>query len=62
VEVLRAIRRLVRDECAQDLAEYAIALAVVTAAVALIAASLGGDVTSLWSQAAPKLRTVVDAE
>jgi len=57
-----SFRKLIRDERGQDLAEYAIALAVISLAVALIAVSLGTDVTSLWSQAGPKLQTVIDAE
>jgi Flp pilus assembly pilin Flp len=59
---LGLIRQLIRDERGQDLAEYAMALAVITAAVALIAASIGTDVQSLWSHAEPKLQTVIDAE
>jgi len=56
------ILQLIRDERGQDLAEYAIALAVITAAVGLIAAAMGTDVQSLWSQAEPKLQTVIDSE
>ena len=60
--MIRLIRQLVCDDRAQDLAEYAMALAVIAAAVGLIAVSIGGDVQSLWSQADPKLQTVIDAE
>ena len=44
-------RRLIRDERGQDLAEYAIALAVI-AAVQLV----GTNITSLWNQAATTLQ------
>ena len=53
--------RLIGDERAQDLAEYAIALAVITAAVGLIAVAVGSDVTTLWANAQPALQTVIDA-
>ena len=56
------IRKLIRDERGQDLAEYAIALAVITAAVGLIAAAMGTDVQSLWSQSQSTIETVVNSE
>ena len=56
------IRKLIRDERGQDLAEYAIALAVITAAVGLIAAAMGTDVQSLWSQGGSTIETVVNSE
>ena len=53
---------LLRENRGQDLAEYAIALAVITATVGLIAAAVGADVETLWSRARPILQTVIDAE
>jgi Flp pilus assembly pilin Flp len=55
-------RKLTRDERGQDLAEYAIALAVISLAVGLIAVSLGTDVQSLWSQGGATIETVVNSE
>ena len=56
------IRELIRDERGQDLAEYAIALAVITAAVGLIAAAMGTDVQSLWSKGQVPITNVVNSE
>ena len=55
-------RKLIRDERGQDLAEYAIALAVISLAVGLIAVSLGTDVQSLWSRGGATIETVVNSE
>jgi len=49
--MLTIMKKLVRDEQGQDLAEYAIALAVI-AAVQLV----GTRVTTLWNQAATTLQ------
>jgi Flp pilus assembly pilin Flp len=56
------LKTLARRDEGQDLAEYAIALAVIAVGVALIAIAIGGDVTTLWSNAQPTLQTVIDAE
>jgi Flp pilus assembly pilin Flp len=61
-EAMGLIRKLIRDERGQDLAEYAIALAVITAAVGLIATAMGTDVQSLWSQSQSTIETVVNSE
>ena len=61
-EAMGLIRRLIRDERGQDLAEYAIALAVISAAVGLIATAMGTDVQSLWSQSGSTIETVVNSE
>ena len=60
--LMRAAVTFLRDEDGQDLAEYAIALAVITIGATLIAAAIGGDITTLWSNAQPILTTVIDAE
>jgi len=48
--------RLIRDERGQDLAEYAIALAVITIAVIAAVQLVGTRVTTLWNQAASTLQ------
>jgi Flp pilus assembly pilin Flp len=45
------LKRLVRDEAGQDLAEYGIALAVIAAGVGLIVLAVGTSVNTLWSNA-----------
>ena len=60
--IMRTALRLVREEHGQDLAEYAIALAVIVIGVTLIAVAMGDDITTLWSNAQPVLATVIDAE
>jgi Flp pilus assembly pilin Flp len=51
-----AIKRLVRDESGQDLAEYAIALAVITLAVIAAVQLVGTRVGTLWNNAATTLQ------
>ena len=58
----RLLRRLGRREDGQDLAEYGIALAIITAGVGLIAFAIGTDVASLWSTGQTTIATVVAAE
>ena len=48
---MRAWIRLVRDDRAQDLAEYGIALAVIGILAAAAAIVIAQDVGTLWSQA-----------
>jgi Flp pilus assembly pilin Flp len=60
--MVRWTSAFVRDERGQDLAEYAIALAVIAVGVGLIAASIGEDVETLWANAQPVLQTVIDGE
>jgi len=50
------VGRLIRDEHGQDLAEYAIALAVITIAVIAAVQLVGTRVTTLWNQAASTLQ------
>jgi Flp pilus assembly pilin Flp len=45
------LRKVIRDESAQDLAEYGIALAVIGALTAAVVLALGSNVVSLWSAA-----------
>jgi len=50
------VRRMIRDERGQDLAEYAIALAVITIAVIAAVQLVGTNITNLWNQAASTLQ------
>lgn len=59
---MRSLRRLVREQSGQDLAEYGIAIAVIVIGVVLLAISIGDNVESLWSNAEPALETVINAE
>lgn len=54
--MLTIMKKLVRDESGQDLAEYAIALAVITLAVIAAVQLVGTRVTTLWNQAATTLQ------
>lgn len=56
------LRGLLREDRGQDLAEYAIALAVVAVGIGLIAVAIGTDVNQIWSHAEPPLQTVINAE
>jgi len=53
---MRFARQLIRDERGQDLAEYAIALAVITIAVIAAVQLVGTNITLLWNQAATTLQ------
>ena len=53
---MKFARRLIRDERGQDLAEYAIALAVITIAVIAAVQLVGTRLTTLWNQAATTLQ------
>ncbi len=49
--MVELIKRLLRDQTAQDLAEYGIALAVIGAGAAIAAVAIAGNVNTLWSMA-----------
>jgi Flp pilus assembly pilin Flp len=51
------LKKLVRDEAGQDLAEYGIALAVIAGGLGLIAVAIAGDVQTLWSNAQTEINT-----
>jgi len=53
---MNVARRLIHDERGQDLAEYAIALAVITIAVITAVQLVGTNVMALWNQAASTLQ------
>jgi Flp pilus assembly pilin Flp len=58
----RLLRSLLADDRAQDLAEYGIALAIIAIGVAAISVAIGTDVQTLWSNAQPDIRNVIDSE
>ena len=49
--MMNLIKKLVRDEKGQDLAEYGIALAVIAVGAGAVAVTLAGNVTTLWTNA-----------
>lgn len=51
------LKKLVRDEGGQDLAEYGIALAVIAGGLGLIAVAIATDVETLWSNAQSEIST-----
>jgi Flp pilus assembly pilin Flp len=53
---------IVRDDRAQDLAEYGIALAVIVIGVVLISVAISGNVQTLWTNAQTNIQSVIDAE
>lgn len=55
----RLLRGIRADERGQDLAEYGIALAVVSIGVALIVLSIGSAVSGLWQQGQQDIDQVV---
>ena len=60
--MLNLIKKLVRDEAGQDLAEYGIALAVIAVGAAVIAVAIGGNVNTLWDNAQTAVEAAVQAE
>ena len=57
--MLSLLRKLVREESAQDLAEYGIALAVIAVGAGLIAVAIAGDVSTLWANAQTAITSAV---
>ena len=49
--MLNLLRRLLREQTAQDLAEYGIALATISIVAVVVAVIIAGDVGTLWSRA-----------
>ena len=47
--MFRVLKKLIRDEEAQDLAEYGIALGVIVGFAGLIAVASAGQVNLLWA-------------
>ena len=55
----KLIKKLVRDEQGQDLAEYGIALAVVAVGAGAIAVAISGNVSTLWGNAQTAIAAAV---
>jgi Flp pilus assembly pilin Flp len=55
----KLIKKLVRDEQGQDLAEYGIALAVVAVGAGAIAVAISGNVSTLWGNAQTAIASAV---
>ncbi len=53
------IKKFVKEDLAQDLAEYGIALAIVATAAITAALLIKADVTTLWSQAQVAIHSAV---
>ncbi len=49
--MLNLLSRLLREQTAQDLAEYGIALATISIVAIVVAIIVAGDVGTLWSRA-----------
>ena len=49
--MLNLLERLLRDQIAQDLAEYGIALATISVVAIVVAIIVAGDIGTLWSKA-----------
>ena len=60
--MMTLIKKLVREEAGQDLAEYGIALAVIAVGAALIAVAIGGNVNTLWENAQTAIESAVSSE
>jgi Flp pilus assembly pilin Flp len=52
-------KKLWKDESAQDLAEYGIALAVIAVGAGAIAVAIAGDVNTLWANAQTAIAAAV---
>jgi len=57
--MLNIIKKLVRDESGQDLAEYGIALAVIGIGAAAAAVLIAGNVNTLWTNASSVIASAV---
>jgi len=57
--MLALLKRFLKDESGQDLAEYGIALAVIAGLVGAIAVAISTDVTSLWTNAQTTIHAAV---
>ena len=55
------MKRLFAEEVGQDLAEYGIALAVISVLAALVAIVIAQDVGTLWSQAQNVISSATNA-
>jgi pilus assembly protein Flp/PilA len=56
--MLTIMKKVWRDQSGQDLAEYGIALAVVTLAVAAAAISIGTNLQAIWNAASAVIASI----
>jgi Flp pilus assembly pilin Flp len=56
---MNLLKKLMRDEAGQDLAEYGIALAVIAAGAAVAAVAIAGNVNTLWTTASAAIAAAV---
>ncbi len=57
--MMNVLKKLVRDEKGQDLAEYGIALAVIGTGAAVAALAIAGDVGTIWENAQAVIATAL---
>ncbi len=57
--MMNLLKKLVRDDKGQDLAEYGIALAIIGAGAAAAAVVIATNVNQLWSKASSIIATAV---
>lgn len=60
--MFEVLKKLVRDDSGQDLAEYGIALAVIAVGAGLAAVAIAGNVSTLWSYASTAIGSAVTNE
>jgi len=58
--MLKVLRKLVREEAGQDLAEYGIALAIIATGAAVAAVAIAGNVNTLWTSASAVIATAAN--
>lgn len=59
--MINLVKKLVREDGGQDLAEYGIALAVIAIGAGAIAVAIGGNVNTLWENAQTAIATAATA-
>ena len=57
--MINLLKKLMKDEGGQDLAEYGIALAVIGVGAAAAAIAIAGNVNTLWTTASSIIATAV---
>ena len=58
--MLTAPKRLMREESAQDLAEYGLLLAIVAGVVAIIVVSIGQNIETIWQHGQTAVHAVAN--
>ena len=60
--MLALVKRLMREEQGQDLAEYGIAMAVIAVGAGLAATVIAGNVETLWNNAQAIIAQIIGLE